>query len=105
MKIKTGDQVRIVKGKDAGKTGKVTQAFPKQGTVVVDGTNKAWKHLRRRGNQPGTRVEFTSPIRVENVRIVGKENAGRVGYAFIEKEGKQKKVRAVHTKKGLEHLE
>jgi ribosomal protein L24 len=38
--------------------------------VVVDGTNKAWKHLRRRGNQPGARVEFTAPIRVENVRHI-----------------------------------
>jgi large subunit ribosomal protein L24 len=105
MKIKTGDNVRIMKGKDAGKTGKVTQAFPKKGMLVVDGTNKAWKHLRRRGTQAGARVEFGAPIRMDNVRVVGKDSAGRVGYTFIEKDGKRQKVRAIHTKKGLEHLE
>ncbi|MFA6131124.1 MAG: 50S ribosomal protein L24 [Patescibacteria group bacterium] len=105
MKIKTGDMVRVTKGKDAGKTGKIVQVFPALNSVVVEGVNKAVKHLKKRGKQPGQRVEFNAPIAVANVRMVGKQGEGRVGYRHIEKDGKKIKVRVIHTKRGTEDVE
>lgn len=105
MKIKTGDNVRVIAGKDNGKTGKVVQVFPTLEKVVVEGVNKAVKHVKKRGNQPGQRTEYNAPIHVSNVRVIGKGGEGRVGYKFIDKDDKQKKVRILKTKKGAEDLE
>lgn len=105
MKIKVGDNVRVIAGKDKGKTGKVLQVFPVLNKVVVENVNKAVKHLKRRGNQAGQRVEFTAPIHASNVRVVGKDGEGRVGYKFIDKDGKRSKVRILKTKKGAEDLD
>lgn len=105
MKIKTGDMVRIIAGKDAGKTGKVLQVFPKLDKIVVEGANKSVKHLKKRGKTPGQRVEYTAPIHISNVVLVGKSGEGRVGYKFIEKNGKQTKVRVLKTKKGTEDID
>ncbi|MCH8049101.1 50S ribosomal protein L24 [Patescibacteria group bacterium] len=104
MKIKSGDTVRIIAGKDKGKTGKVVQVFPKLDKVVVEGANKAVKHLKKRGDTPGQRIEYNAPIHVSNVRIVGKSREGRVGYKFIDKDGKKVKVRVVKSKKESEDL-
>ena len=46
MKIKKGDTVKIISGKDTGKQGKVLQAFPKKGTVLVEGVNVTKKHQK-----------------------------------------------------------
>ncbi|MBT4857009.1 50S ribosomal protein L24 [Candidatus Uhrbacteria bacterium] len=105
MKIKAGDNVRVTAGKDKGKTGKVLQVFPKVGKIVVENVNKAVKHLKKKGGQPGQRVEFTAPINASNVRVVGKTGEGRVGYKFIDKDGKRTKVRILKTKKGTEDLD
>jgi len=93
MKIKTGDNVRVLAGKDKGKTGKVVQVFPAMQKVVVENVNKAVKHLKKRGSTPGQRVEYFAPVHISNVKVVGKSGEGRVGYKFIEKDGKQVKVR------------
>lgn len=105
MKIKTGDNVKVMAGKDKGKTGKVLQVFPELNKVVVEGIGKSFKHLKKRGNQPGQRVEFTAPLNASNVKVIGQSGEGRVGYKFIEKNGKQVKVRVLKTKKGSEDLE
>lgn len=73
MKIKTGQTVKILSGKDKGKTGQVIQVFPRLEKVVVEGVNKSYKHLRRRslqGSDNGQRVEFSAPIHMSNVRVV-----------------------------------
>jgi len=99
MKIKTGDNVKIIAGKDKSKTGKVLQVFPDLNKVVVEGVNKSFKHLKKRGSQPGQRVEFTAPIDSSNVKVIGKTGEGRVGYKYIDK------VRVLKTKSGSEDLE
>ena len=53
MKIKTGDKVRIMVGKDKGKEGKIIQVFPEANRVVVEGLNQHVKHMKKRGTQPG----------------------------------------------------
>ena len=93
MKIKTGDKVKIISGKDAGKTGKVLQVFPGRKLLSVEGLNLLIKHLRpRREGEKGQRVEFPAPLNVSNVELLcpacGK--AARVGYTVLEN---KKKVR------------
>ncbi|MEK7647873.1 MAG: 50S ribosomal protein L24 [Patescibacteria group bacterium] len=76
MKIKTGDQVKIIAGKDKGKTGKIIQVFPKENRVVVEGANMLKKHVRSmKQGQPGQRVEFAAPLHASNVVLVEKEAA------------------------------
>ncbi len=68
MKIKAGDKVRVTVGKDRGKEGKVVQAFPRLGLIVVEGVRNTVRHLKARSNkQPGQKVTYQAPIRVENV--------------------------------------
>ncbi len=105
MKIKTGDLVKVTAGKDKGKTGKVLQVFPVLEKVVIEGINKSVKHLKARGKTPGQRVEYTAPIHSSNVKVLGKNGEGRVGYKHIDKDGKKVKVRVLNTKKGKEDLE
>lgn len=71
MNIKKGDKVKILAGKDKGKTGKVLQVFPSRNRVSVEGLNLLIKHLRpRRQGEKGQRIEFPSPIEYSNLMIV-----------------------------------
>lgn len=68
LHVKTGMEVKILAGKDRGKTGKVTQVFPKLNRVVVEGINVTKRHLRtRKQGEPGRIVEFSMPIHASNV--------------------------------------
>jgi large subunit ribosomal protein L24 len=109
MKIKTGDMVRVMVGKDKGKEGKVTQTFPELGLVVVEGVRLTVKHIspKRMKQQPGTakpegqKVTYSAPIRVENVAMVSGGTVGRVGYKVTE--GGQK-TRVLHSKKSVKDI-
>jgi large subunit ribosomal protein L24 len=72
MKIKKGDNVIVIAGKDKGKTGKVVHAMPATSQVMVEGINMHKRHLKaNKGNkQGGGIVEITAPIHVSNVQIV-----------------------------------
>lgn len=71
LHIKTGDIVKVMAGKDKGKTGKVLQAFPRLNRVVVEGVNLSKRHLRtRRQGEKGQVVEFSMPIHASNVELV-----------------------------------
>ena len=61
MKIKKGDTVKVISGKDAGKQGKVLQAFPKKGTVLVEGVNVTKKHQKPQG--PVSYTHLTLPTK------------------------------------------
>lgn len=70
--LKTGDEVIVTTGKDAGKRGKITQVFPALNRVAVEGVNVSKRHLRsRKQGQPGQIVEFSMPIHASNVQLVG----------------------------------
>lgn len=91
MKIKAGDMVRVTAGKDRGKEGKVVQALPRLGLVVVDGVRTSVRHLKARGKQPGQRVTYQAPIRVENVtKIAQAEKAESKKKAPASKTAKAK---------------
>jgi len=97
MNIKKEDKVKILAGKDQGKTGKVLQTIPSQGKLSVEGLNLLIKHLRpQRKGEKGQRIEFPRFIDASNVAIVcpkcGKTT--RVAHKMIKGEdGKTKKFR------------
>lgn len=77
MKIKKGDTVLIIAGKDRGKKGKVLHAFPKEGKVSVEGANLLKKHIspqdqkqQQKGKKKtGQIVEFPAPVAISNVKL------------------------------------
>ena len=92
MKIKKGDSVVVIAGKDRGKSGTVLVAYPKKERVLVEGVGIIKKHQKskRRGEQ-GQIVNRPMPVHVSNVAIKDPKThkPGRVGYVTVE----NKKVR------------
>ena len=83
MKIKKGDRVVVLSGKDRGKEGVVLVAMPADGKVIVEGVNTARKHQRpTRVTQSGGIIDKDMPIDVSNVAIISLRDgkATRVGY-------------------------
>jgi large subunit ribosomal protein L24 len=74
MKVKKGDTVVVIAGKDKGAKGKVIQAYPTRDRVLVEGVNRIKKHTRvsqtQRGAQSGGIVTQEAPIHVSNVMVV-----------------------------------
>lgn len=99
MNIKKGDKVKILKGKDKGKTGKVLQVFSRQNKVSVEGLNLLIKHMRpRRQGEKGQRIEFPAPLNISNIMLVCPkcDRPTRVGRKNIEiMAGEKKKVKKV----------
>jgi large subunit ribosomal protein L24 len=87
MKIKKNDNVMVMAGKDKGKTGKVTQVFPAENKVVVDGVNKTVKHAKtRKQGEKGQKIDFFGPISASNVMLVDPKTGKptRVGWKVME---------------------
>jgi large subunit ribosomal protein L24 len=96
MKIKKGDTVLVIAGKDKGAKGKVIQAYPKTDRVLVEGVNRIKKHTRisqtQRGAQSGGIVTQEASIHVSNVMLVDSDGKPtRVGYTFDD-EGRKVRV-------------
>ncbi|MSU25724.1 MAG: 50S ribosomal protein L24 [Candidatus Levybacteria bacterium] len=92
MKLKKGDQIKVVRGKDKGKLGKIDQVFPKLNKVVIPGINTYKKHKKAKTqNDKSEIVVIVKPLPVSNVQIIcPKCNLPtRIGFS-IEKD---KKVR------------
>lgn len=71
MKIKQGDTVKIITGKDKGKEGKVTHSFPKLNRIVVEGVNIHKRHRKpKKSGQKGQIVQMPMPIDVSNAKIM-----------------------------------
>jgi len=81
MKIKKGDTVVVLTGKDKGREGEVMTVLPKADKVIVSGVNTAAKHSKpRRANEPGGIIDRDMPIHASNVAVVHKGKPTRVGY-------------------------
>ncbi len=86
MKIRKGDTVQIITGKDRGLRGKVIRAFPTENKVLVEGANRVTRHTRvdtsARGSQSGGIITQEAPIHVSNVMIVDPSDnrPTRIGY-------------------------
>ncbi|RCW85144.1 50S ribosomal protein L24 [Paracoccus lutimaris] len=93
-KLKKGDKVVVLAGKDKGKQGEITAVFPKENKAVVDGVNVAIRHQRQTQTTQGGRVAKNMPIDLSNLSLMDKNGkATRVG--FREEDGK--KVRFAKT--------
>ncbi|MFL6142393.1 MAG: 50S ribosomal protein L24 [Labedaea sp.] len=101
MKIKKGDTVQVISGKDKGARGKVIQSYPKDDKVLVEGVNRVKKHTRitqtQRGAKAGGIVTQEAPVHVSNVMLVHDGKPVRVGYK-VNDEGR--KVRIAKGKHG-----
>ena len=96
MKIKKGDMVQIIAGKDKGAQGRVIEAYPQRDKVLVEGVNRIKKHVansyNERGAESGGIVSQEAPIHVSNVMILDSDGKPtRVGYRFDEN-GKKVRV-------------
>ena len=91
MKIKKGDTVRVIAGKDKGKEGKVSAVDVKNGTVTVEGVNMHTKHTKPSAqNQNGGIITQEGPIHMSNVMLVVKGQVTRVG--FKVEDGKKVRI-------------
>jgi large subunit ribosomal protein L24 len=97
MKIKKGDTVLIISGKDRGRKGKVLKAFPKESKILVEGINLKKKHIKpKREGEKGQIVQVSAPIPVSKAKLICPKcgKATRVGYKIISNaKGKMSKVR------------
>ena len=87
MKVKKGDTVEVIAGRDKGARGKVIQALPRENKVIVEGVNRVKKHTRIRTTQRGAKtggiVTQEAAIHVSNVMVVDSDGKPtRVGYRF-----------------------
>ncbi|MEP6754053.1 MAG: 50S ribosomal protein L24 [Chthonomonadales bacterium] len=111
LRIKKGDEVQIIAGKDKGKSGKVLRAFPKKNKVLVEGVNMIIRHTKakqterttRTGMQeilPGGRIEKPAPMFAPKVMLIcpSCRRPTRVGYGFKEGAGKLSSRKFRHCK-------
>lgn len=70
MHVKKGDKVKVIAGKDKGKTGVIARALPKEGKVIIEGVAIAKRHVKGRAGKVGHIAERPRPIHVSNVALV-----------------------------------
>jgi large subunit ribosomal protein L24 len=94
MKIRKGDKVRVLTGKDKGREGNVVSVLPKAGKVIVEDMNIAKRHTKpRQAGQPGGIIEKPMPLDASNVALVDPRDGRptRVGYRF-DADGKKVRI-------------
>ncbi len=83
LRIKKGDTVLVLSGKDKGLTGKVMQSYPETDRVLVEGVNRIKKHTKvgqtQRGAKTGGIITQEAPIHISNVQLVVEVNGKKVG--------------------------
>ena len=114
MKIKKGDRVIVVSGKDKGVSGKVIEAYPETQRVLVEGVNRIKKHTKvgqsTRGAQTGGIDTQEASVHVSNVMLLvevdGKKVGSRVGYRLekVERDGRERTVRVRYAKRTGEDI-
>ncbi|RAV81629.1 50S ribosomal protein L24 [Aerococcus mictus] len=93
MRIKTGDKVEIIAGKDKGVQGTVLKTFPKKDRVLVEGANLVKKHQRlSQANPQGGIIEEEAAIHVSNVQLIDPETNEKTRVAIEERDGKRVRV-------------
>jgi len=93
MHVKKGDKVKVISGKDRGKTGTILEAYPKKERVLVEGINMIQKHAKPSQDNPqGGILNIEAPIHVSNVMPIDPKTGEptRVGYG--ERDGKKVRI-------------
>lgn len=86
LKIKKGDKVVVITGRDKGKKGEVLKVLPEENRVVVSGVNMIKRHQRPSATGQGGIISKEAPLHVSNVALADPKTgaASRVGYKFLE---------------------
>jgi large subunit ribosomal protein L24 len=94
-KIRKGDQVVILSGKDKGRTGEVVKSMPKEGKVIVSGVNVHARHIKpSQVNPQGGIQRKEAPLHVSNVAIADPKTGAPTRVRFEERNGKKVRVAA-----------
>ncbi|MCE9622224.1 MAG: 50S ribosomal protein L24 [Actinomycetia bacterium] len=81
MKLRKGDTVLVISGKDKGQEGEIVQVMPADNKVIVNGINTAKKHSKTsKNNKQGGIIDRDMPVHASNVMLVHKGKPTRVGY-------------------------
>ena len=93
MKLKTGDKVVVIAGKDKGKEGSITKILKNENKVVVEGINVAKKHIKPNGQTAGSIIDMELPIDASNVMIIDPKTKkpSRIGHT-TNKDGKKIRI-------------
>ena len=99
MKVKVGDNVRVITGSNKGKEGKVLKVLRKENRVIIDGVNIVKKHVKpNRENESGGILETEAPIHISNIKVATKE-AKKAEKKETKKEVKETKTKKTSKKK------
>jgi len=95
QKIKKGDNVVVLAGKDKGQTGKVVQVIPKEDRAVVQGVNMVKRHQRQSASQEAGIISKEAPIHLSNLSVADPKDGKptRVGFKVVGEGENAKKVR------------
>ncbi|MEL6316234.1 MAG: 50S ribosomal protein L24 [Pseudomonadota bacterium] len=85
-KLKKGDRVVVLTGRDKGREGQITQVMPAEGRALVDGINMVTRHQKQSAGQQGGRMQKAAPIQLSNLALVDPKEGGptRVGFKIGE---------------------
>jgi large subunit ribosomal protein L24 len=85
-KLRKGDKVIVISGKDKSKTGEVTRVIPKDGKALVTGVNSVIRHTKQTQTDQGGRITKEMPIDISNLALVDPKSGGptRVGFKLVE---------------------
>ena len=91
-KIRKGDNVIVLAGKDKGKKGEVKQVFPKDKKVLVDGVNTVISHQKQTKDSAGGRISKSAPINISNIAIIDPKSDKPTRVRFETRDGKKVRV-------------
>jgi large subunit ribosomal protein L24 len=85
-KLRKGDKVLVLAGKDKSKTGEVIKVMPKSGKAVVSGVNNVVRHTKQTQNTQGGRIPKEMPLDISNLALIDPKNGGptRVGFKIVD---------------------
>ena len=92
FKIKQGDMVKVIAGKDKGRTGKVLRVLRADGRILVEGLNMVKRHTKPTAEQPGQIVEKEAPLHISNVALWNADESRRVKVGYQVVDGKKVRV-------------
>lgn len=93
MKVKKGDTVLIISGKDRGKTAKILKALPKEGGVLAEGVNLKKKHVKpKKSGEKGQIVQLPAVLDVSNIKIICPKCGKAVRTGYVAEKGEKYRI-------------
>ena len=92
IKLKNGDEVIVLAGKDKGKTGKIVKVIPKQMRAIVSEINRVKKNQKPHNNQPGGIIDKEMPIHISNLSYYDPELKKGIKIGYISKNNKKTRM-------------